>query len=182
QTSEKSLWDRAYDALASSEPNLVKDYEDLLATETDSLEFKPNDANSSTKQARQAQLDAVIARGLQRAEQKRLKYTIAGHEFDLTSQIVKAADLVLWAKDWIGDAVKASPEASTVWAGVCLILPLLTAPKTAAQANRDGFAYVTARMRYYIALEPLLQKLANNPGIGQDTIAEANNNISHSIP
>lgn len=65
--------------------------------------------------------------------------------------------MVLWAKDWIGDAVSASPQASVVWAGLCLVLPLLTSPHTANEANRDGFTYVTTRIRFYTALEPLLQ-------------------------
>lgn len=44
-----------------------------------------------------------------------------------------------------------------VWAGVCLIMPLLTAPHTANKANRDGFTYVTTRIQFYTSLEPLLQ-------------------------
>ena len=87
------------------------------------------------------------------------KYTIGGLEIAPREQIAKAAGLALWAKDWIGDAVKASPEASIAWAGVCVILPLLTNAKVADEANRDGFTYVTARMRYYAALEPLVQRL-----------------------
>ncbi|KAL1897649.1 hypothetical protein Sste5346_003957 [Sporothrix stenoceras] len=82
---------------------------------------------------------------------------LSGHEFDISDQITQAADVVLWAKDYISDAVSASPQASIVWAGVCLILPLLTAPHTANKANRDGFTYVTTRIQFYTSLEPLLQ-------------------------
>jgi len=77
--------------------------------------------------------------------------------------------LVQWAKDWIGEAVKASPEASITWAGVCVVLPLLTNPSAADAANRDGFAYVTNRMRYYIALEPLLLRLIQDSSIAKTT-------------
>ena len=101
-----------------------------------------------------------------------MRYTIAGHECDLTEQISQAAELVLWAKDWIGEAVKASPEASIAWAGVSLILPLLTNPVTAEEANRDGFAYVTTRMRYYAALEPLLLRLGKSCGVTDALMAE----------
>ena len=59
-------------------------------------------------------------------------------------------------KDFVGTAVAASPPASLAWAGVCVILPILTNPSAAEQANRDGFIYVTSRMRFYVALEPLL--------------------------
>jgi hypothetical protein len=116
-----------------------------------------SEGSSSGQQKKKEQLDAIIKQGLQRADRKKIKYTIAGHEFDLSDQISQAADMVLWTKDWIGDAVSASPQASVVWAGVCLVLPLLTAPHTANEANRDGFTYVTTRIRFYTALEPLLQ-------------------------
>jgi hypothetical protein len=59
-------------------------------------------------------------------------------------------------KYYIGEAVHVSPEASLAWAGVCLILPILVNPSVAKQANSDGFTYVTARMRFYVELEPLL--------------------------
>ena len=42
------------------------------------------------------------------------------------------------------------------WAAVCIALPFLTKPAEAEQANRDGFSYVTTRMRYYVALESLM--------------------------
>lgn len=87
---------------------------------------------------------------------KRVKYQILGHEYVLQNQIAQAAEFVLWAKGLIDVAVKASPAASMAWAGVCIILPVLTNPSTADKANRDGFTYVTTRMRYYTKLEPLL--------------------------
>lgn len=101
-------------------------------------------AHGTDKRPRQAQLNTIINQRLQRMEEKRT-YTIAGHEFVLRDQITQTADLVLRAKDWIGDAVKASPEASIVWAGVCIILPLLTNPQAADESNRGGFTYVTTR-------------------------------------
>ena len=61
-----------------------------------------------------------------------------------------------WGKEWIDGAVQASPQASIAWAAICIALPLLTKPAAAEQANKDGFDYVTTRMRYYIALESLM--------------------------
>ncbi|CAK7224469.1 hypothetical protein SCUCBS95973_005528 [Sporothrix curviconia] len=135
------------------------------------------DADVPKDQTRKEQLDAIVDKGLQQAGEKKLTCTIAGHEFDLGDKIYKAADAILWAKDFIGDAAKASPEASAVWAGVCLVLPLLTALKTAAEANDSGFTYVTTRMRYYTALEPLLHKLGQNKGCDKSLVAEISENI-----
>ncbi|GAT24369.1 ankyrin repeat protein [Aspergillus luchuensis] len=70
--------------------------------------------------------------------------------------LAQAASWVLSVKDFIGEAVKASPEASLAWAGVCIVLPLLTNPQSAAQANKSGFTYVNGRIRYYVELERIL--------------------------
>lgn len=110
-------------------------------------------------------------------DEKKTKCTIAGHEFVLEHQIAQAAKLVLWAQGWIGEAVKASPEASIAWAGVCLVLPLLTNPETADEANRSGFTYVTTRMRYFAALESTLLRLGRNSGVDTDLMGEANAHI-----
>jgi hypothetical protein len=102
---------------------------------------------------RRAQLKAIITCGQQRMDARRT---------GLQDKIAQGAKFVLWGKDLIGEAVKASPEASVAWAGVCIILPLLTNASTANEANRDGFAYVTTRMNYYVALEPLLLQVSQN--------------------
>ncbi|KAI0862797.1 hypothetical protein F4860DRAFT_97630 [Xylaria cubensis] len=183
----QSLWDRAYDALRENDPKLVEDYEELLSTYAQKISassdestevMPPGDVSCSVdRQFQKAQLKTIITAGLQRAEEKKTKYIIAGHEFNLTNRIDQAAKLVLWAKDWIGEAVKQSPDASIVWAGVCIILPLLTNPRIADEANRDGFAYVTTRMQYYNEFEPLLQRLGRNPEVTPALMAEVDSHI-----
>jgi len=68
---------------------------------------------------------------LQKIQENATTITIIGHDFLLAKEISDAAKFVMWAKDLIGKAVKAAPEASIAWAGVCLIPPLLTNPVTA---------------------------------------------------
>lgn len=103
-------------------------------------------------------------------EGSKSKYRIAGHDFDLKEQISDVAGFVLWGKDLVGEAVKASPEASLAWSGVCLVLPLLTHPYLASESNKTGFSYVTTRMSFYEALEPLLLPDDNN--VPEDTKTE----------
>ena len=122
----------------------------------ESLDETDDDIDNANLQNRRAQLDEIIKDGLDRVEQNKIKYTIAGHEFDLQHQIAQTVGLIRGLKDFIGEAVKASPEASLAWAGVCIILPILTNPDTAEQANRDGFTYVVSRMHFYTELERLL--------------------------
>ena len=126
---------------------------------------------------RRKRLQTITERGLQRLDDKKLKYNIAGHEFVVGDQIHQAAKLVLWLKEWISLATKASPEASVAWAGISLILPLLTNPKTADEANKDGFTYVTTRMRYYAAFETMVRQLAGNQDVGASLIAQVNASI-----
>ena len=107
---------------------------------------------------RLAQLTTITERGLQRMDEKKLVYYIAGHKFVLQDQIAQASKFVQWGKTLVDEAVKCSPEASMAWCGICLILPLLTLSSDTEQAHRDGFTYVTARMRFYVQLEPLFPK------------------------
>ncbi|KAK5651980.1 hypothetical protein OQA88_11523 [Cercophora sp. LCS_1] len=158
----KSLWGRAYDALKEDEKQLVKDYEELLLKEAQKQGHDPNGnavAYSLDEASRQTTLDAVMKQGLQQMEDNTKTINIAGKTVVLREKVAEAAKLVLWAKNLVAEATKASPEASIAWVGICLFLPLLTNPSSAADANRDGFMYVTARMNYYAALEPLLCQL-----------------------
>ncbi|KAL7953004.1 WD40-repeat-containing domain protein [Trichoderma compactum] len=79
-----------------------------------------------------------------------------GHQFILKDQITEAAKFVQNIKTLIDEAVTASPEASLAWAGVCILLPVLTSSSAAEEASRDGFIYVTSRIRYYMEFEHLL--------------------------
>jgi hypothetical protein len=107
-------------------------------------------------------------------DEKKIIYHIAGYEFVLEDQIAQVAKLVQWGKALIDEGVKASPEASVAWCGICLILPLFTQSSATEKANRAGFTYVTARMRYYVALEPLLfPKNQNSTTIVPEDLKEA---------
>ncbi|PQE14555.1 ankyrin repeat protein [Rutstroemia sp. NJR-2017a WRK4] len=161
--SEHSLWDCAYEALKQENPELVMKYETLLSIELSEKDSKSHEdplghagkpLDKTDNIINRSQWNNIIERGLRRMEEGKTK---------LPNQIAQAGKLVSWAKDFIGQAVKASPEASMVWAGVCIVIPLLTKPVLADDENRDGFTYVTTRMRYYVALEPLLLQLSSDP-------------------
>ncbi|KAJ0271421.1 hypothetical protein CBS470a_013143 [Colletotrichum nupharicola] len=105
---------------------------------------------------RHAQLMTITDRGLRRADDKQTKYTIFGHQFVLRDQVKEAAQFVQALKGLVNEAVKASPEASLVWAGMCVLLPVFTNPSAAEEASRNGLSYVASRLRYYVELERLL--------------------------
>ncbi|KAK7393901.1 hypothetical protein QQX98_013314 [Neonectria punicea] len=158
----QSLWNRAYDGLRHKEEQLVDKYEELLSRELPPKTSAPgsdetNDRIDNTNlENRQEQLKTITGNGLRRMDEGKTKYTIFGHEFVPRDQIAQAAQYVQGMRTLVDEAVRVSPEASLAWAGVCTILPILTYPVAAEEANRDGFTYVTSRMRFYAELEHLL--------------------------
>lgn len=175
----ETLWDRAYDALRSSndavKSGLIAEYEgrvlqaiapkmsgehehsvpcqiNMLIYMISILGSKPGQAHSDSLLGQaptfKAALDRAIEDALTQAQQKSLA----------RSSVDKAGKLMLALQNFISEAVKASPEASLAWAGVCLVLPLLTQPAITDEAQRNGFSYVTSRIAFWTTLE---RQLAN---------------------
>ena len=120
-----ALWSRAYDNLKHENREMVTEYELLLSTTGE-----PGQDNNTIAQfdadERKAQMDEIMRAGKKHYDEKAVKYKLFGTEHALEDDIASAVNVVLWGKDWIGEAVKASPEASLAWAGVSAVLPLLT--------------------------------------------------------
>lgn len=110
-----SLWDHAYSALREKDPKLIEEYEAFLFKESckTSTALGINGATGGAdKESRRAQLEEITKQGLQRMDDKKMRYTIGDKEFCLQDQVSQETELVIWAKDFIGAAVKNSPEAS----------------------------------------------------------------------
>ncbi|KAK3396969.1 hypothetical protein B0T20DRAFT_317822, partial [Sordaria brevicollis] len=166
-----SLWDRAYNALQKNHPNLVQEYDILLETELK----KHHSATTRDAQfilSRRSQLDEMIEMSLHGFDTKN-----ANQEFIPRERIAEVAKLASTVKDFIEQAVKGSPEASIAWAGVCIILPLLTNPIIADEANKDGFAYVTSRMSFWTAMEPQILQHGIGSSISPALVAELENHF-----
>ncbi|KAI1169653.1 hypothetical protein F4777DRAFT_584691 [Nemania sp. FL0916] len=184
-----SLWDRASDALRRDNPQLVEKYKKLLSEEAHETSYAsesvPYNQVMSEKDmycgtiacSRKEQLEAYITRGLRRAEENKIRYTLGGKERVLTDQLQRAANFITLIQDWIGVAVRQSPAASIAWAGVCTILPLLLNPAAANKENLDGLTIVTRRMHYYAQLDPMIQGLHQNSKISQQLITEVDGSV-----
>lgn len=83
------------------------------------------------------QLDILIKNDLQRTDEHKI----------LQDGMVKVLEGVQAVKVFVNQAVKASPEASLVRAGVCVVLPLLTNP---------DFYYVASCHVYYLEVKHFL--------------------------
>lgn len=82
---------------------------------------------------RRAQMEEIMKARQKRLEQRKYKYSFLGRERVLEDDIASAVNVVLWGKDWIGEAIRFSPEASLVWAGVCTVLPLVSNVSTSSK-------------------------------------------------
>ncbi|KAL2847803.1 ankyrin repeat-containing domain protein [Aspergillus pseudoustus] len=187
-----SFWDRAYDMLRRDNPQLVEEYEMLLSsdlrmtvrsysTDNHTQQGIATDASgireAAFSEAHEAQLNTIIERRLQQMLATKTLYTTAGYDFVLKERIPQAAQLALWAKDWISQGVDYYPEAEIIWAGICIALPFLTSQEIADEANRTGFTYVAGRMHYFAYLEVLLLKLGHEAGFGPDVLISAYRDI-----
>ncbi|KAM0518142.1 hypothetical protein ACHAPE_004549 [Trichoderma viride] len=178
---EVSLWDRAYDNLREKDKALVEEYERLLSRELPSsnspknvLEYTINDESltktenrikNNDHSARLTQLETITSNGLHELDKKKARYYIFGCEFVVRDQFTQATRFIQTIKEVIDDAVKTSPEASLAWAGFCVILPIFMNPSVAEEATRDGYLYVTSRIRFYVKLENLLSRGSKNSGL-----------------
>jgi hypothetical protein len=145
-----SLWDRAFSNLRSENQELTDDYEELLSKELIVTGEKMS-GNDADPQKRRVQLETIIQNSLSRMDATRRDYQIADHKFVLRNrQGLRKLQLM---KALVEEAAGRSLEASLVWAGVCLLLPILADMGGIGwDASRNEFFYVTARIPYYVAL------------------------------
>jgi hypothetical protein len=168
---KQSLWDRAYDGLKKRDAQLVKEYEQLLSRELQTITSLKNDVldkndeirvetenqiEDGNHRSRLTQMETISSNGLQQLDEKKARFNIFGHEFILRDQLAQATQFIQTIKNAIDVAVRASPEASLAWAGFCVILPIFINPSDAEEASRDGCLYVTSRVHFYVKLESLL--------------------------
>ena len=133
-----------------------------------SLDEVDNRINRANFALRREQLDRIASQGLDAMNKTRVTYRIAGHEYTLQDQVASTASFLLDIKSWADTALQASPQAAIAWAVICMGLPLVTRPIEANRANRDGFVYITSRMRYYTALETLILDQISEPAVKEE--------------
>ncbi|GAP88947.1 putative ankyrin repeat protein [Rosellinia necatrix] len=179
----KSLWDLAYDALRQDKPEVVEAYEGLLfkvlptmktaaaradfenllsevssnlASTTPTSDTGVPEAGARDLPSRQEMMKDIVGLGQSYVDGKRIAFNIGRQQFMLRDQMGHVITGIQLGKSWIDEAVKASPLAGAAWAGVCLLLPLLTNLSEVQTANEEGLAYVAQKIRYYTAMESLL--------------------------
>jgi hypothetical protein len=111
-----SLWNQAYDLLKVEESDLVDAYERILSRELgkgewDAVDLEPqnNVIGQGNSEQRRSQMMRLIQAGLDKT----------GKEATVKQKISDGMQVVQSVRGIIDRAVKASPEASLAWVGVC---------------------------------------------------------------
>lgn len=169
QEERQPLWSRAYSAALKEDKSLVCEYEQLLSEHSKRSKYDGDDytfhilkgigksAEEGNGRSESEQMIAVAERMAQQKKDSQIKYSVFGLQCTLQEQVRVTANFIIQIKGFVGEALKASPEASLVWAGVSLILPLLTNHTTASSAHSSGLEYVSSRIPFYRELELLLK-------------------------
>lgn len=124
--------------------------------EKENVDSVPNQIPQHDTIGRQEKMKEITAFGLKHMEDKKASVTVLEHEIVLQDQVKNVVGIIEWTESYITAIVKDLSYASTVWAGIFFVLPLLITPTMVETANREGFTYVTSQMYYYAAMESLL--------------------------
>jgi len=111
------LWDEAYKKLKREQPKLFEQYKHCIVASGDESATPPplNLDNLDTEHREQYLANQI---------EKRLQ-TIQEQEWSTASDVYKKiVKTVLFAKDFVGQAVSHEPHAALAWAGVSMLLPV----------------------------------------------------------
>ncbi|KAK0386653.1 hypothetical protein NLU13_6488 [Sarocladium strictum] len=137
----QTIWDESYSKLGEEEPEMVQEYERILGLD--------DSTGNGIRHNRQQKLLDICNDGLEKQSQKtRLSYVVG-----------KVAGTVQTFDGLIREGIKVSPEASIAWAGVSILLPLLTNPPKEEEENRDGLLYLTRRLNHFTRLSRTVQQV-----------------------
>jgi hypothetical protein len=111
------LWDEAYKKLKREQPKLFGHYKRCIVASSDESAAPPHlNLDNVDSEQREQYLANQIEKRLQTIQEQ--EWSTAG---DVYKKIVQ---MVLFAKDFVGQAVSNEPHAALAWAGVSMLLPV----------------------------------------------------------
>jgi hypothetical protein len=126
------VWDEAYKCLYDKNPDLIKEYQKCLLTQSDGTTLAVSAQTTATaffgmgKVDLHRQMLRVIQLRTEGNEAKRWKLNFLGHELAVKNLVKPVVGIIEPAKDYVGAALDSSAIGSAAWAGVCLLLPVRT--------------------------------------------------------
>lgn len=121
------MWDLAYELLKKDKEKsrLIEKYDNILREDSTNGSAVPLIAHDvATTEGREQQMSRVVQIKFQAVQDARWKFKFFSTEIEVRKQFDRAAGAVIWAKDFITQAVSPDPHAALAWAGVCVLLPV----------------------------------------------------------
>ncbi|OQE19230.1 hypothetical protein PENFLA_c019G00926 [Penicillium flavigenum] len=139
-------WELAYGILQAREPKLVEAYQAHLR-----LAQHDNSVHTNLSNPRSVQ--SVMTKLLEDREKNQWRISLLGKDVKIREQTEKLAKFLLWADPVVKSAVSTQPYAALAWAGVSLLLPLLSSSTTSNLAMLKGFDPIHSIQIYWDIFE-----------------------------
>ena len=110
----------AYKRLEKDEKKgrLIEKYKDIIQAGSLAVSSTTGDVVGGT--GREQQMSKVVQDKLQAVKDARWKFTICSKEIEVRKQYDRVVGSVIWAKDFITQAVSPDPHAALAWLGFAL--------------------------------------------------------------
>lgn len=147
-----SPWNQAYQDLKEENGKLVQTLEELLKAEIarDGESPLPSDVYD------EHQISELIQSRLATMNDRKWRIKMGEHSIEVRDQVDRIVKVVIVAKDFVSSAASMDPlHAGLPWAGICVLLPLLTNDTKQRSAAIDGFENIAKLIRRYSQVERL---------------------------
>lgn len=151
-----NLWGRAYSELRINNADLVRALEGLLDSSSHDSVILGASTGSADVVPSQERMAEVVEMQMTAMKQKQWKVQIGRKPIEVREQVDRIIKIILVAKDFISAAASMDPlHAGLPWAGVCVLLPLMTNDNKQRSVSMDGLEYVAKLIRRYAEIERL---------------------------
>ena len=159
-----ALWAQAYQSLTDDDPRLVAALDHLLTQGSqfhDSLSPSTQSSYGDATNPRalpnmEEQMSVLIQSRLKIMDDRKWQLRMGEHSVQIRQQIERIIKIVTVAKDFISSAASMDPvHAGLPWAGICVLLPLLTNDSKQRSSAMDGLEYIAKLVRRCTEIERL---------------------------
>ena len=169
--SASDLWGRAYNELRERNIDLVKALEGLFEASSRDRVTLSTSTGSADVVPSQERMAEVVQTQLTAMKQKQWKVQIGNKPIEVREQVDRIVKILIVAKDFVSAAASIDPlHAVLPWAGVCMLLPLMTNDNKQRSVSMDGLEYIAKLIRRYAEIERLF---LSQPSRLHDDLQEA---------
>lgn len=161
-----NLWAEAYHDLARENKKLVIALDELMSVQAlrpgPGVSHAPNQLSCEDESLgaafsnKEEQMSKFIEARLAAMNDRKWRVKLGEHSIEVREQIDRIINIVLVAKDFVSSVASMDPvHAGLPWAGVCLLLPILTNDSKQRSTAMDGLENIAKLIRRYAEIERL---------------------------